>query len=171
VQPLPGRSANSGTLSSMRDAALDFAMEPVPANQTGTVQIPGNISKVSLKAAVWADGTTFGEAGWIHKLLLQRITASRHVELVLALLQESIRANTSPADIATMAKEKRAQVDREVDDPQEAALSKSYYTIVIRRMTEETSQSARGAAPTDQQRITAALKALTRARDRIELYR
>jgi hypothetical protein len=156
-----GRTAFT-TIRELRDAALDLTMQPILPNQADTRQIPGkSVRQLSFKAAVWADGTTFGDPAWVQKLLQRRVVALRHAESIVALLEESIRFNRSPAVIVAVAKQGQAQVLREVDDPDDAARIQNYYAIVIRSMTE-------GSPAPDQDRIAGALTALVRVRDHLK---
>jgi hypothetical protein len=160
-------------LSDLRDAALDPTMQPIPLNQTEQVRIAAkSVRQVSFKAAVWADGATFGDPAWVQKLLQRRVVALRQAESLVELLQESIQAGRTPAMIVAVAKQGMAQVNREeLEDPTEAATIESYYTQVIRRMTEGPPEQTKGATAADRERITRALAELTNIRDRLMLYR
>lgn len=67
--------------------------------------------EVSLKAAVFDDGSTFGEAEWIDRLILHRRYLYRHVDAALRFLSDVRRAPNSREQVVQSAEEFR---DREL---------------------------------------------------------
>ncbi|HEX5430969.1 MAG TPA: hypothetical protein VFW83_03315 [Bryobacteraceae bacterium] len=166
LTPSNGGAPRSTVIDVLRDAALSATFKPVPGNGTELDYMFITGASVTIKAALWADGTSLGDSVWIRKLTQQRALALRHVQLAISILEDAQRLNRAAPDIAASARQGEIQATQEQDEPGEAAIAKSYYGMIIREMTRPPERRPNAKPLDTAERIRRAMSALMRARDR-----
>ena len=154
----------------LRDAAVNFFENPIMPNQSGTFSISGFNGQVSFLAALWADGTSFGDPMWIAKISTRRKLALKHIDLLLSIVEDARRTNSSLLDTAARANASAKLVLQDSSDPDVFAGVNMYYTAVNARLTGPTLKR-NGVTPlTDEETMGQAIRELEMYRRRLALY-
>lgn len=153
----------------LRDAAVNLIDKPILPNQTGTFSISGVNGQVTLMAALWADGTSFGDSVWVHKLFQTRFLAMKHIDLAISVVEDAMRSNRSLADTAALADAGVAQVRQDADDLDEIGVQ-IYYQNIQHMLRGERLKHSGGVAFTDTEMLAQVLRILETFRDRLAMY-
>jgi hypothetical protein len=166
--------SSDGTIAAVHgegitDAAVGPPTSPIQPGQHGTFRPGGPYPQFKVEAAVWADGTTFGDPVWVHRILYGRQVAARHLDAVLRLLRNALQLNTSVAEIIRQAKNGERQVDAEKESVDEVVTVGRYYRDIQSSMATPPKQPD-GSPSTREQTIQQLLARFQRARDRLRPY-
>jgi hypothetical protein len=64
---------------------------PIPPNQQATTILANATNReVTFLAALWADGTTYGDPDWVGRLRERRVLAQQHNDNAIAVLQKAL---------------------------------------------------------------------------------
>jgi hypothetical protein len=154
----------------LRDPALNLGDKPILPGRTGSFRFEEPNSQVELKAILWVDGITYGDPVWIHKLTQRRVLALKHVSEVISVLQDGITFHHSRSMIASVIRERAAELRAEADDPDELPGADLYYRQVTKRMTEAYPHHRDAPDFTDAEIIKMTLDELRMYRDQMSLY-
>jgi hypothetical protein len=156
-----------------KDAALEPGSAPIPPNQQ--ITLPFFNGEVTLRAALWADGTSYGDSQWINRLRERRTLAALHNANAIAVLQKALDSGT---DTPALIKQLQTIVDGitsltvNLDD---VALARNYYQTALRRFANPdgfaySEVDGKPLHMTDRQIIEITLEGLERQRARFEEY-
>jgi hypothetical protein len=119
---------------SLNDFLLSLG-DPLMPSQTRSFHVSGWYGTVISEAALWADGSSFGDPVLIQKLTQRRALARRHIDLVLSILLEARRSSRSLSETAAWVGNTEAQVDQDTQDMDVAGNLRIYYEQAKRRLT------------------------------------
>jgi hypothetical protein len=134
-----------------RDSTVLAAEHPIQPNQSVT-RVVGTRSQINLQcqfqAALFADGTTFGDPGWARRILQQRTYRAQSLRWVLADLTETGGLSTPTGVLLpNLTSSRDAKLQVAVDRDQRLAISTAYNWIMDMITRKAPSQSS--ALPTN----------------------
>jgi hypothetical protein len=175
----PASQPHRGTLVDTRDSVLNSTDHPIVPGDTRTFAYgagpgvpvlpprPGWHSQLAFQAAIFADGSTFGDAGWAQRLIDARRSQYKHLGLAIQALQAARDAGkTRPelvADFQELGKTAIASVHGEKWFNEELAV-RWVYDEVLRYLQPAT--TAGGTTPLDTT-IGAIIQELAQRRQRL----
>lgn len=92
-EKLPG-----GRSPKYEDAALPGSFKPILPMQQSTERAPIG-TRAFLEAAIWADGSTYGDPMWVQRIRDHRAAYMKSLNQVLAVFQRAINRGTAPDEI------------------------------------------------------------------------
>ena len=154
-----------------KDAALESATRPIPPN--GQINSTFLNGEVQFLAALWADGTSYGDPQWVSRLRDRRGLAQQHLDNAIAILQHALDSGT---DTPTLVKQLQTSIDEITSttvNPEDVPLLRIYYQEAIRRFAnpDGVARSGVDGSPlhmTDRQIIELTLELLQMRRDRLQ---
>lgn len=123
---------------------------------------------MTLLAAIWADGSTFGDSKWVNRLLERRFILQKHVDNAISILQRALNVNT---DTKSLIAELQTNLDSlNYENPDDQSLARSCYTVAIQQFTKP--QTCLDGRPVpDRQVLQFAITELEERRERLRQYR
>jgi hypothetical protein len=128
IFPAGPNGTDHGAAFAYKDAAIDGSTEPILPMQQREEHMPAG-SQVTFLAAIWADGSTYGDA---KRLLDHRSVFINHLDKVLAVLQQALTSGIGPRALVAQLEGLRDAITTEHPDDEGSA--KAYYIITINRI-------------------------------------
>jgi hypothetical protein len=153
-----------------RDAATERGTEPTPPNQS-FVRPTANDGQLTLLAAIWADGSTFGDSSWVNRLLQRRLLLQTHLDNAISILQRALSVNT---DTKSLIAELQTSLDNlnklNLQHSEDLALARSCYSGSIQRFAKPP-RHFDGTPATDREVLQIDTSELEKRRERLRQYR
>jgi len=165
-----GSKAGSLTELGYKDSALEHGTDPIPSHQQLTQTAPNG--EVSVLAVLWADGSTYGDPEWVHRLQTRRVLAQQHIDNAMAVLQKALDSGADSSTVIAQLELILQQLTPLKENPDNVFLS-AYYQGPIHSFGNPIAARLDGAQVylTDREIIKHALDNLQQLRDRLLLYR
>jgi hypothetical protein len=152
-----------------KDAAVNFAAHPVPPNQRITVTFPNG--EVTFLAAIWADGTSFGDPAWVNRLRERRALGQQHNDNAIAVLQKALDSGTDTAALITQLQTIIDGITPLTLNQDDVFFVRGYYDAAMRRFANPGMKHLDGTPLTAQEIMRVDIEELNRRRERLRLYR
>jgi hypothetical protein len=155
-----------------KDAAIDGPTNPIPPNQKIILRFDNG--EVAVLAALWSDGSSYGDPEWISRFQQRRIIAQQHIDAATYVLQNALDTGM---DTPALLRQLQTIVDELVPpnvNGDDIGVARLYYMGALQHLTDHAlSKNATGTPPhlTDREIIQADLTILERQRARLLLYR
>lgn len=168
-----GRKGEEVLQIGYKDAAVGLADSPIPPNQQTTQSFQNG--EVTFLAALWADGTSYGNPQFISRLREHRAAAQLHNDNAIAILRKAFE---SGEDTPALIKQLQTIVDGITPTavhPDDTAVLRGYYQATIRALANPDSNvkdlNGTPMHMTEREIIQLRLDNLERWRDRLRQYR
>lgn len=127
---------NGGRGVLYRDVVLPGPFEPIPPGLTFVERQPAG-TQMTLKAALWADGssyTEFGDATWVERILDHRSAFKRHAQALMTLLQQTLASGTGAETLVAELRRAMEEI-RKTEHPDDFGIASGEYEAMIHRIT------------------------------------
>jgi hypothetical protein len=153
------------------DVATDLAHQLVaPHHEIGILTgTPGAPPQATLMAAVFADGSSFGDPAWVQRIMIRRQVMRDGFDLAFSLLEKGMRQGTSRADLITQLTASKDHYAPKTSLSEEAAWATRYHGMIVHNLTKNTYDTT-GAPISDQRAMEGVMALRGMYRDRFELY-
>jgi len=153
------------------DVATDLADQPVaPHHEIGILTgTPGAPPQATLMAAVFADGSSFGDPAWVQSIMTRRQVMRDGFDLAFSLLEKGMREGTPRADLITQLTASKDHYAPKTSLSEEAGWATRYHRMIVHNLTKNIYDTT-GAPISDQRAMEGVLALRGMYRDRFELY-
>ena len=156
-----------------KDAAVGLGDNPIPPNQEATVTIRNG--EVTFLAALWADGTSYGDPQSVSRMRERRAAAQLHNDNAIAILHKALDTGE---DTPALIRQLQTIVDgitRNTVHMDDTAVLRGYYQPTIRALANPDSNvrdlNGTWVHLTEREIIQLRLDNLRRWQDRLQQYR
>ncbi len=162
---------NGSWMICYEDAAQKFLWKPVaPGASFSPRGSFYNQPRVVFRAALWADGSSFGEPDWIEKLKLRAPFARKQLDIAISLLQEVKESGFNDAFLAKVRVALSQARSEENFDNLTSADSFFQYILELANGKIKRRPHEDGSLPTDAEVIRSAIGHFQKWRDGLSVY-
>jgi len=157
------------TQHEITDAAFKPTVKPIVPGQELTFQPSGLSPEFVFRAAVWADGTTYGDPVWIRRILHIREVAAKNLDSIILMLRNAIQRNTSASDVIGQGQAGNTRLTAERESVEESVVVGRYYSTLNQAMTNPPTHKD-GATYTLKENLAGLLEHFEEVRDHLRPY-
>jgi len=152
-----------------QDAATQPRVKPIPPGGSDEYTVRNPKPHVTFQAAVFADGTSFGDAAWVHRILHRRAFAAKNIEAATSIVQRAVLDGSSENEVIQELRAAEARADGEAEDPCELPVGRGAYAQGLTSLAHPPKHGD-GSPFVTQETLQHVLFLLSEMRDRLKPY-